>query len=141
MIALIFGRMAVDSVLVHCAACEATLEENPRAPFKQRVPCSGCGSLSRLYDVNISATLTFHSKLTAKARYSGEKRPFVEQTVGDDLHRKGGRWMRLHRLIDRMNDWYHERVTDSAAGRLMHECSEALTKHRGHGSAKPKAQE
>ena len=132
-------QMAIDSVLVYCAACEATVEENPHAPVEKRLPCPHCGSLSRRNDVNISGTLTFHSKLGAKGRHSGEKRPFVEQTVGDDLHRKSGRWMRLHRLIDRMNNWYHERVTDAATGRVVHECSEALTKHRGHGSAKPNA--
>jgi len=132
--------MFVDSVIVHFVGCEAGLEEDPHSPVEQRLPCPHCGSVSRRYDVNISETLTFHSKLTAKGRHSDEKRPFVEQTVGDDLHRKSGRWMKLHRLIDRMNNWYHERVTDAATGKIVHECSEALTKHRGHGSAKSKPQ-
>ncbi len=62
----------------------------------------------------------------------------MEQTVGDDFHRKSGSWMKLYRLIDRVKDWYHERVTDPAIGKVVHECREALTKHRGHGSARAK---
>jgi hypothetical protein len=82
--------------------------------------------------------LSLHSKLNVKARHAGEKRPFMDQTVGDDLHRKSGRWMKLYRLIDRVKvpNWYNERVTDGATGEVAHECSEPLKNHRGHGSAK-----
>jgi hypothetical protein len=80
--------------------------------------------------------LSPHSKLNLKARHADEKRPFMEQTVGDDFHRKDGRWMKLYRLIDRVKDWYDERVTDPATGKIVHECSEPLTDHTGHGSAK-----
>jgi len=81
---------------------------------------------------------TVRSKVTAKGRHTGERQPFIEQTVADDLHRKTGRWMKLHRVIDRLNNWYHKRVTDPATGEVVHECDEPLTEHRGHGSAKPK---
>ena len=130
--------MAVDSVVVRCGACHAKLDEDPHAPTEQRGPCPHCGSVSRHFEVGISETLALHSKLTAKGRHPGEKRPFIEQTVGDDLHRKTGRWMKLHRVIDRLRNWYHERVTDPASGQVMHECNEPLTEHKGHDSAKPK---
>jgi len=132
--------MALDSVVVYCGGCQARLEEDdPHAPAEQRCPCPHCGSLLRHFEANMSGTLTFHSKLAGKGRHSGEKRPFIEQTVGDDLHRKTGRWMQLHRLIDRTKRWYHERVTDPATGTVVHECDEPLTEHRGHGSATPRA--
>src|SRR5512141_1517332 len=106
--------MAIDSVLVHCGGCNAVLAEDPHSRAEQRGPCPHCGSLSRRFDVNLSETVTLRSKLTAKARHPGQKRAFIEQTVGDDLHRKTGRWMTLHRLIDRVKNWYHEQITDPA---------------------------
>jgi hypothetical protein len=62
----------------------------------------------------------------------------MDQTIGDDFHRKSGRWMKLYRLFDRVKRWYHERVTDPETGEVVHECSEPLTNHRGHGSDKTK---
>jgi hypothetical protein len=46
--------------------------------------------------------------------------------------------MKFQRVIDRLANWYHERVTDPTTGAVVHECDEPLTQHRGHGSAKPK---
>jgi len=131
--------MAADSGVVHCGACQAELDEDPHAPAEQRGPCPRCGSVSRHFEVGISDTITLRSKLRGKARHPGEKRPSIEQTVGDDLHRKTGRWMKLHRVIDRLKNWYHERVIDPNSGQVIHECDESLTAHQGHGSATPKA--
>ena len=130
--------MAVDSVPVHCGGCQAGLEEDPHAPSEQRHPCPNCGSLLRRFDKSdMSGTLPFYSKHEGKARHSGEKQPFMEQIIGDDLHRKSGRWMKLYRLIDRTaKKWYYKRIVDPMTGRVVHECSEPLTEHRGHGSAK-----
>jgi hypothetical protein len=129
-------QMAVDFGPVHSGACGAILDENPNAPVEKRLPCPHCGSVSRSIHVTCSGTLTLHSKLNLKARHANEKRPFMEQTLGDDFHRKGGRWVKFYRLIDRVKDWYEERVSDPATGKVVHECSERLTNHRGHGSAK-----
>ena len=78
----------------------------------------------------------FYGKLIAKAKHRGRKKPYVEQTVGDDLDRKSSRWMKLHRRIDRDSKWYDERITDPLTGRVVHECSEPLTAHRDRGSAR-----
>jgi len=131
-------KMAVDFGPVHCGSCGAILDENPNAPVEKRLPCSHCGSVSRSIDVTCSDTLSLHSKVNLKARHAGEKLPFMEQTVGDDFYRKDGRWMKLYRLIDRVKVWYDEQVTDPATGKVVHECSEPLTNHTGHGSAKIK---
>jgi hypothetical protein len=32
--------------------------------------------------------------------------------------------------------WYFERITDLETGKVIHECSESLEKHTGHGTAK-----
>jgi hypothetical protein len=130
--------MAVDLGPVRCGACGSMLDERPNAPVEKRLPCTHCGSFSRRIDVTCSDTLSLHSRLNVKARHAGGKSPFMDQTVGDDLHRKTGRWMKLYRLIDRVKYWYHEQVTDPVTGKVVHECSEPLTNHRGHGSAKAK---
>jgi len=66
----------------------------------------------------------------------GVNRPRIEFVEGDDLHRDFGRWMKLSRQIDRENDRYRETVVDPKTGRVVHECDEPLSEHRGHGSAK-----
>jgi hypothetical protein len=46
--------------------------------------------------------------------------------------------MKHSRIIDRDNDSYHEIVMDPISGKVVHECKEPLSQHRGHGSAKRK---
>ena len=40
--------------------------------------------------------------------------------------------------IDRKKDFYEEVVKDKATGKIVHQCKELLSKHKGHGSAKHK---
>jgi hypothetical protein len=44
--------------------------------------------------------------------------------------------MRLHRVIDRANNWYHERIIDTQTNIVVHVSDESLDKHIGHGSDK-----
>jgi hypothetical protein len=44
------------------------------------------------------------------------------------------------RVMDRNTDWYSETVTMRDTGEVIHRCEEPLSKHQGHGSAKPKAE-
>src|SRR5574341_186246 len=128
--------MPADSVEVLCGNCRAQLDEDPQAPTEQRKPCPSCGSLSRHVNLAVSDTVKLYSKVNVKGKRPGLKRPFIEQTVGDDLHRKTGRWMKFHRIIDRVRDWYSERVTDPDSGEIIHSSEEPLSEHRGHGSDK-----
>jgi hypothetical protein len=41
-------------------------------------------------------------------------------------------------VIDRANDYYHEKDVDKDSEEVIHECEEPLSQHFGHGSAKPK---
>jgi len=128
--------MPADSIEVQCGKCLELLEESPHLPADQRLPCPHCGSRSRHFNVAVSDSIKHHSKLNLKARRPDLKKPFVEQVVGDDLHRKTGRWMKLERVIDRLKDWYHERVTDPGTDTIVHETDEPLSDHTGHGSAR-----
>jgi hypothetical protein len=119
-----------------CAECGAELPESPEIPPAERTPCETCGSLARRFSVGLSATLEVHSQLSVKAKSAGERRPFVEQKVGDDLHRRTGRWSRLVRLIDRRNDRYLEHIEDAGTGDVLSHVDTSLRSHRGHGDAK-----
>ena len=125
---------------VRCGSCGIVLDERHDCPSGDRVPCPSCGSTKRAFDVSFSATVVARSKLGFEHRRPGYKKPIAEGVSGDDLHRKNGRWMRLSRLIDRLKNRYSERVVDPETGQVVHECDEALTEHRGHGSdRKPNA--
>jgi hypothetical protein len=95
----------------------------------------------RLAEVRIGSTLTLRSTLAFKARHAGPGRPFAEGKVGDDLHRKSGRWFRLERIIDRARDWYREVISDRRTGHVIHHVEEPLSKHIGHGTARKPAGE
>jgi hypothetical protein len=71
-----------------------------------------------------------------KAKHPKQKKPFIEAVSGDDLHRKSQKWMKLERVVDRDKNQYSETITDPSTGKVVHQCKEPLTKHRGHGSAK-----
>lgn len=128
--------MSVEFKKVKCGNCGRELDESPSLPVSERTPCPDCGSTSRQFAIAINETLELHSKLGMKGRRPGMKRPFVEQVSGHDLHRQSGRWMVLIRVIDRLNNWYHEIVKDPETGDVLHESSEPLSRHKGHGSAK-----
>jgi hypothetical protein len=64
------------------------------------------------------------------------KRLLREERVGASFTHDTNTWNYLHRLLDKENNWYLEEVVDVATGNLLRSCSEPLTEHRGHGSAK-----
>jgi len=128
--------MPVDSQTVRCGNCGIDLKESTNTPPDKRTGCPSCGSMSRHFSVSISGTVTVRSMLGLKGRHATGGRPFIEQKIGDDLHRKSGRWMRLERVIDRARNWYRELVTDRETGKIVNQCDGPLSDHRGHGAAK-----
>ncbi|HJW85459.1 MAG TPA: hypothetical protein VJ440_02365 [Candidatus Brocadiaceae bacterium] len=130
--------MPADGQSVFCAKCGLAIDEDPGLPVEERKPCPSCGSTARNIHVTINETVTMREKLGLKGRHPGGKKPFIEQVSGDDLHRKSGKWMIHSRVIDRDNDSYHEVVMDPTNDKIVHECKEPLSQHRGHGSAKRK---
>jgi hypothetical protein len=93
--------------------------------------------------MHCTATATGHARVSLKARRPGltfgkgksKKRHFMEQVLGEDLDRSTGRWNRLTRVIDRLRDEYHEKITDSD-GNVIREVHERLRDHIGRGSAR-----
>jgi hypothetical protein len=61
-----------------------------------------------------------------------------EMIQGHDLFRKTKQLVLKYRLINRINDWYHEQITDPGTGKVIHKCEEPLSQNYNHGSAKTK---
>jgi hypothetical protein len=85
---------------------------------------------------SISITTEATIKVLGRARIPGGRRFRLEVRSGDERG-ETGRWMKVHRVIDRDLDEYEEEVRDAETGELIHYCHERLSEHRDHGSAKP----
>lgn len=94
--------------------------------------------MGKRYEVNLEGALSFHSMIAAKARHGirGFIKPFLHLMKGDDLFRKTGKWNRREKIEDRDRDRCFEHITDGETGEVIRHCEEALSEHRGHGSAK-----
>jgi DNA-directed RNA polymerase subunit RPC12/RpoP len=111
-----------------------------RARQGERVPCPACGSTAVLMKLAVSETIHVHERLDLKGRRPGERRPYIEQRVGDDQHRKTGKWNKVRRVIDRDNNRYQEYVR-GPDDEVIREVDVPLDEHLGHGSdsSQPKA--
>jgi DNA-directed RNA polymerase subunit RPC12/RpoP len=130
--------------MVKCAKCGSELTEAKNITEQEMMPCPICGSLGRALEKKLENGVKVEDRDRQKLR-GGKKtssgRPGRELVQGHDYHRQSGVWNYLYRLIDRMKDWYHEKVTDLKTGKTIHECQEPLSKHRGRGSAKQSTKE
>lgn len=120
-----------------CGQCGTPIHEKPGTSLDSRQPCLSCGSKTRLTKVQFEAKAQGRVTLGTKAREPGRKKPFHEAKVGDDFHRKTGKWNSLERTINRRNDRYRERIVDPSTGEVLRDVDEPLSHHVGHGSAKP----
>jgi len=128
--------MSVEYQRMRCGNCWRELDEAPSIPVPARQPCPACGSAVRRAEALISSTATARSTLSFKARHAGSGRPFAAGKIGDDLHRKSGRWFRLERIVDRARDWYREIISDQRTGEVIRHVEEPLSKHICHGAAR-----
>ena len=97
-------------------------------------PCPACGIRACCYEITISDNVTLHDLINAKTKRGGCV--IHELRSGDSLTTKTDKWNKYERIIDHINDWYEELITDSETGNIIHECKERLSSHRLHGSAK-----
>jgi hypothetical protein len=117
-----------------CSECEKAMDDEAGP----RQPCPGCGSTRRTANVSVTESVRMSVRLLTKTtkHRDGGKRVVREVTEGDSYYRKTSQWNLMHRLIDWGNDWYHEIIEDGETGEVLHESSEPLSEHWGHGSAK-----
>ena len=120
----------------------------------EKVECSICGLE---YDASFSAcprcnstVKTYHKILTAFAKVGSSIRGKVREKAfigkkhkdaltfyfGDDFSRKLGKFVYRMKKENRENNQYDELVKDKETGEVICKCSELLTDHKNHGSAK-----
>jgi hypothetical protein len=116
---------------VYCGDCGAVVK--PDLPDKTRLPCPACGSTRQEVRITIADTISLHDEVRLVARHS-EAAPHYKMRTGDSWSTKFSKWMHRTRRIDREGDLYEETVTDPDTGEVIHQQSERLTDHLGHGS-------
>jgi len=116
---------------IHCKDCGQKLSKEDKI-------CPNCGSKRRYITLIFEEKIELHDQIKGKVKRQRFKKPVQELKVGDDLHRKSGKWYHREIYIDREKNQYKEIVRDKHTGETIHECKEPLSKHVGHGSAKYK---
>jgi len=119
-------------MIVRCGACRALLNEPSNASLAERKGCPTCGAMSRHFEANLSVEMRVRAKLGFKHKNTNNK-VVIEGVSGDDLFRKKNLWVHLERFLDHKNDLYHEKITDSETGDIIHQSDEPLSQHLGHG--------
>jgi hypothetical protein len=126
--------------VVRCGNCKALLAEPSDMPPEQRVPCPNCGSTSRQFEKNLTATVvttgvaTDDVTVTAPAAEAGataaEPQIKTEQLehAGFDVQwlqlSPGGAWM--VRVFDRQGNWIDGSVQDDATDAILAVCERLL---------------
>jgi len=124
-----------------CAKCNQTLPADIAG--QDLAPCPQCGSNLRSYLVTLTDQITFHDGHRARAKspdFPSDRKLRLDTYSGVEPSHKHGKPVRVHRTIDRDRDWYSERVVDLQTDGILHQCEEPLSKHFGHGTAKPKGE-
>lgn len=65
---------------VRCGACNAKLDEPRNTLPDDRKPCPSCGSLARMYPVELAATITSRATLSAELTVIATPTPAVDKT-------------------------------------------------------------
>ncbi|MCF8051405.1 MAG: hypothetical protein K9L59_09230 [Desulfobacterales bacterium] len=118
-----------------CTCCGAEIGEDSDTDGK-RNPCKICGSTKRIYNISITEKAIMRDGYGISVRSPGKKRSHIEEKSIPDYSYSRGKKVHRQQLFHRGNDKYFERITDYETGEIIHQCEEALSKHRGHGNAK-----
>lgn len=100
--------------------------------------CPNCGSTAITVELSLSDKMSIDESLRGKIKEVGKKKPIKEFKYGADYNRDREKMVDRTLIVDRENNQYHEKVVDRQSGAIIHECSEPLDKHYGHGNAKNK---
>ena len=78
----------------------------------------------------------FRLRITNQEQGWTNSRAAVELLAGD-VAQEDGSPLRMRRLVDRRDDRYVEQLSDPQTERIIRYVNEPLSKHQGHGDAKP----
>ena len=119
-----------------CKNCGAALEDDSAKAAGERIPCPECGSIARHYKKSLAATACVQAGVRGVAYSESKSKWFAKFRSELSFFRRGGVWVRRYMHLDKKADSYVETVTDPASGLTIHHCSEPLSEHTGHGSAR-----
>ena len=88
---------------------------------------------------HLSASVTLTGHLFRRACFPGKANFNVQREEGDSFHRKGARWHKLTRIIDRVRNWYYEHIVDAETGAVLRHVDEPLSGHRSAGDCQNQA--
>lgn len=114
-----------------CGSCGA-VHQPPNIPSQ----CPECGSTA--FSIADTDRVRLLETVRIRRRRPGYKKPISEHVQGADWSVKLRRHVHKTRTIDRLNDWYEEKVIDPETGEVLRDCAEPLSQHCNHGSAKPR---
>jgi hypothetical protein len=118
-----------------CDPCDALVIDEIDPADPEHVLCKGCGAKL----VPFGPPGTIMKAELRRPNVSRKKGVLAEMRVAfRPQHGRGGVLGRHERIIDHTSDSYLEKVTICDNGEVTHHCEEALSLHRGHGSAKQK---
>ena len=89
------------------------------------------------YTKELKDELDLHECVTIKKKKNGHGDPTIKTKTGDSFSSNRQEWMTRVMTANSENDTYDEVIRDSQ-GKVIHECHEPLSKHKGHGSNKKK---
>ncbi len=106
---------------------------------QERTPCPRCGSVRRVFHEEVTTVIKIYDSSFFKhkdPKKTGKAKVLAEGFNGYEYSHSHQKIVAKRWLIDRQNNLYKETITDVETGYLIHTCEEALTDHKGHGSAK-----
>ena len=122
--------------IVECKNCGASLNDEPTPSSADRAPCPTCGSKLRLFKKEISASVSFRAGVRGAAYRVSKSKWFAKFRSEPSFHRRLGIWAQRLMSLNKRSDSYSETVTNPETGEVIHHCSEPLSEHKGHGSAR-----
>lgn len=125
--------------IIICANCEFCWEGEEDIDSSNRGPCPKCGSCARRFDMLLQETMSFHEGWGGKIKdqsLRSNKKVKVEFFDGQEWSVALGKFVSKVVVRDKRQDHYHEKVVDPGTGEVIHECTEPLSQHQGHGYAK-----
>lgn len=130
------GKGSENMSMLRCNSCGRDLGERP-SETDRITKCPFCDSKDLSYILHLVDRVEVHERLKGTSgKIPGKKKPAMEFQAGEEKSVALDKWVNKDRVIDRKNDVYHEKVVDPDSGTILHECTEPLSEHFGHGSAK-----
>jgi len=128
-------QQAKPTLQTQCV-CGYRFSDPYTAQSTSRSPCPVCGRSARQLSLQIADKIGLSDDVRGIGSAGSRRKWFVKFHEKRELYRKTGRWHRIRRSLNKRTDHYEEVIRDDQTGEVARRCSEPLSEHRGHGSAR-----